>query len=157
MLLPISSSGQVLEQALFHLNFALVYGTAQRPSPRVTVTNGNAHILGQASFAKAMAAIKNDNATERLAGSIGRPHSPPALGLLGQRFQTNGARLFVKVGNVGLSSSSTTGLAHSRHDGSLASALLFVVEEWNVNVREGGCAERVHVHTVKKRRPNTKA
>ena len=78
-------------------------------------------LLGQTAFAKAMAGVANDNAAERLAGSVGRTHGPPAL--LGQRLKTDGARLFVKVGDVGvagaavdLSSSSAMRFAHSRHD-----------------------------------------
>lgn len=50
ILLPTPRGGQVLEQALLHRDFALVRGAAQRPSPRVTLANGNAYIVGSAAL-----------------------------------------------------------------------------------------------------------
>jgi len=74
----------------------MIHGATQRPQPRATLANGNAHILGLAALTEAVSAVANDNATER-AESIGRADWSCLHARLAKRLEADGAYLLVQV------------------------------------------------------------
>ena len=81
--------GQGFKQALLRRDCAMIHGATQRPQPRATLANGNAHILGLAALTEAVSAVANDNATER-AESIGRADWSCLHARLAKRLEADG-------------------------------------------------------------------